>query len=279
MANDEKLRCRLKGIAGDKEEDANFRREARKLLNAESHRARERWRTDVKDFRSRLQKAKKRKAHKEAQKQAEKKIVDGRWTLDRVASRRNLRRIGGKRLELCVGSRELARRYWRKVERGETELWFLLKDGDAHGLIECDRRARKITECAGRGKDDLDLTSGVAFAILDVLDASADDEEAFGGVGAFGAFRNGRPEVEPIEAGDRAFRIWNYPSERIVATAGPDGRWEWSRFSLERCPFTDRDEWSEGCYSAVTLGELFEVMTRHPQVAEKLLSPPIRPAV
>ena len=38
MANDEKRRRRLKGIAGGKEEDANFRREARKLLNAESHR-------------------------------------------------------------------------------------------------------------------------------------------------------------------------------------------------------------------------------------------------
>ena len=275
MTCDEKQRRDLEAIVENGEEDSNFRREARKLLNAESHRHRERWRADVKDFRSRLRRARKRKADREAQKQAEKRRVDDNWTLDRVSSRRNLRRIGGKRLELCVGGRKYARHYWRKVRRGETELWFALKDGKARGLIECDRRTRKITECSGRRKEELDLAPGVAFGILAALDATADDEGAFGGVGAFGVFRNGAPEVETIGAGDRAFRIWNYPNERIVAASKADGRWEWSRFTVEKCPFTERDEWSECYYSGMTLGELFDVMTRCPKVAEKLLSPPV----
>ena len=275
MTCDEKQRSDLEAIVENGEEDSNLRREARKLLNAESHRQRERWRADVKDFRSRLRRARKRKADREAQKQAEKRRVDDNWTLDRVSSRRNLRRIGGKRLELCVGGRKYARHYWRKVRRGETELWFALKDGKTRGLIECDRRTRKITECSGRRKEELDLAPGVAFGILAALDATADDEGAFGGVGAFGVFRNGAPEVETIGAGDRAFRIWNYPSERIVAASKADGRWEWSRFTVEKCPFTERDEWSECYYSGMTLGELFDVMTRCPKVAEKLLSSPI----
>lgn len=275
MTCDEKQRRDLEAVVENGEEDSNLRREARKLLNAESHRRRERWRADVKDFRSRLRRTRKRKADREAQKQAEKRRVDETWTLDRVSSRRNLRRIGGKRLELCVSSRKYARLYWKKVRRGETELWFALKDGKAQGLIECDRDKRKITECSGRRKEELELAPGAAFGILAALDVTADDEAAFGGVGAFGVFRTGRPEVETVEADGRSFRIWNYRKERIVAASGPDGRWEWSRFSREKCPVTERDEWSECYYSGMTLGELFDVMTRCPKVAEKLLSPPI----
>ena len=260
----------LEEIAGTGEEDATIRRQAHRPLTEESHVHREERIKNVECFRFGRWKAAGRRADKQAQSASEKRTVDESWTLEWVARRRNRRCIGGTPLELWeVIGRKRARKHWRRVECGLIELWFLLKNGEAHGLVELNLHTCEITLEDGCD-DDIDLTPDAAFAILDALDdASADDQEAFARVGAFSVFRNGRPEGEPVEADGREIRIWNYRNEIIVAAEGPEGCREWSRFS------TGRKEWLEGFCNGMELGELFGLMTRHPKVAEKLLSPPI----
>ena len=132
----------------------------------------------------------------------------------------------------------------------------------------------KPSECEGRDYEAPELPYGVAIDILNKLDAMADDQEAFVRVGAFDAFKDGRPKAETIEIGERTCRIWNYDRQVIVAIRKcGEKATQWSRFARD-----EDGEWSDGEWFSVSWGELFGLMREYPTVTEKLMSIPIRSA-
>ena len=99
-------------------------------------------------------------------------------------------------------------------------------------------------------------------------------------VGAYGRFKGGRPEVEPVRVGDKEMWIWLYEDELIVGVEErSDGKLFWSRYELTRAgeqPWHDDSrnllEWGRSLQQPSQPGMLFEIARRNPQVFEKLRS-------
>ena len=196
----------------------------------------------------------------------------------------------GKALEICVGKREDAQRLFEaEAESGESGLWLLLEGEEPFALLKIDVEENKVREFSAHDNDDPKISFELAMKILRELGVTADNETSFARVGAFGRFKGGRPEVEPVRVGKQEMWIWLYEDELIVGMEErSDGKLFWSRFELKRNtynPYADprvgprglftREEWGENSNNHLSMGMLFDIVRRNPQVFDKLRSPVI----
>ena len=272
----EALRC-------EELEDEVVKHKARKLLKSCRHTFDEVCK-NASHFRKALTEARERSVEENAAPRIIPLCDDFRF--EEVVSIKMLMTIG-KTLEICVGKREDAQSYWKEAESGESRLWLLLKGEEPFALLKIDLEENKVVEFSTHDNDDPKISFELAMKILHELDVTADNETSFASVGAFGRFKGGRPEVEPLRVGDQEMWIWLYEHELIVAMEEhADGKLFWSRFVLELNkynPYADprvgpwgiftRGEWKEDSSNHLSLGMLFEVVRRHPHVLKNLSSP------
>ncbi len=251
-------------------EDEAVRRKAGKLLKSCRHTFEEASK-NAEHFRKVLTEARERRAEAEASP----RIIPlcDEFRLEEVLSLKKLMAIG-KTLELCVGKREAAEEYLKEVETGESGLWLLLKEGEPFALLKIDLEKSEAVEFSTHDNDDPRISFELAMKILHELGVTADNETSFARVGAYGRFRGGRPEVEPVRVGDLEMWTWFYGDELIVGMEEePDGKLSWSRFRLTRENCKNRLEWDDDFGNHLSLGMLFEIVRRNPHLLEKLGSP------
>ena len=201
----------------------------------------------------------------------------------------------GRKLGLCVGHKDqLGREYHRRLRREESEFWSIRRRAKAKGLVEIDKETRCVVEAAGRRNGTLKLKRKVACGVLRELDATADSEDTFSRVGAFGAILDSRPkDTAPIEFDGYEYRVWLAPlskqvviEERWSAKADDDckGSRRWSLFERYEPVLHPRrrrrgrrlvprsPEWREGCShpGAMAIGEFTHLLLRCPAIAERI---------
>ena len=268
-------------------EDETVRHKAGKLLKSCRHSFDE-VRKNAGLFEKELAEARERRADAEA---APGIIpLGGEFHLEEVLSLKRLMDIG-KTLELCVRGRENAQDYLKEAESGESRLWLLLKGEEPFALLKIDVNENEevVGEFSAYDNDDPEISFELAMELFEKLGVTADDAPSFVRVGAYGKFKGGRPDVEPVRVGEQEMWIWLYEDELIVGIEErSDGKLFWSRFVLKRntCnPYADprvgprgivtRGEWEENSNNHLSMGMLFEIVRRNPHVLERLRSPVI----
>ena len=206
----------------------------------------------------------------------------GGFRLEEVLSLKRLMAIG-KALEICVGKRGDAQRYWEQAESGEFKFWLLQREEEPFALLKIDVNENEevVGQFSAHDNDDPEISFELAMEILEKLGVTADDVPSFVRVGAFGRFKGGRPEVEPVRVGEQEMWIWLYEDELIVGMEEhADGKLFWSHYVLTRGgekPWHDDArnllEWDDHCTNYLSLGMLFEIVRRNPRVLERLRSP------
>ena len=205
--------------------------------------------------------------------------LGGEFRLEEVVSIKRLMVIG-KTLEICVAKRDTARRFLQEVETGAYRLWLLLKREEPYSLLQIGLQENEVVKFSAHDNDDPEISYELAMELLHKLGVTADYDTSFTRVGAYGRFKGGRPEVEPVRVGDKEMWIWLYEDELIVGVEErSDGKLFWSRYELTRAgeqPWHDDSrnllEWDDHCSNHLSLGMLFEIARRNPQVFEKLRS-------
>lgn len=135
-----------------------------------------------------------------------------------------------------------------------------------HGLLKVDTTGpREIVECERSGNRPPKLKRKVATAVLRVLDASGDDVETFTRIGAFTVFGDDRPEVEPLQIGQRRVWLWRYPEEIILKVRRSGDRPTWMRL------YRWDDIWLG---DGEALGILADLLLAHPPAPENGLPAP-----
>ena len=258
-------------------EDQCVKHKARKLLKS-CHHSFESACENVGQFTKALTVARERRFES----QATPKVIPlgGEFRLEEVVSINRLMVIG-KTLEICVSKRDTARRFLQEVETGAYRLWLLLKREEPYALLQIGLQENEVVKFSAHDNDDPEISYELAMELLHKLGVTADYDTSFTRVGAFGRFKGGRPEVEPVRVGDKEMWIWLYQDELIVAMEEhADGKLFWSRYELTRAgeqPWHDESrnlmEWDDHCSNHLSLGMLFEIVRRNPQVFEKFRSP------
>ena len=206
----------------------------------------------------------KRRARKRLQGGGDRIELDPHFELRELTSVTNLQRVG-RTLELCVAIRETAHDYLCVPGR---EMWALYDRTQQCPLcLLCvNRPAREIREIEAHNNSTPWLERSLAFDILRALDANADKVRAFGRVGAFHAFLDGEPVVEPVEFEECMHWIWilRNGAEIIIATETRLSDKRWSRFA-----WNDADRVLEGKgWNYLSKGELLALMVNHPSFVD-----------
>ena len=112
----------------------------------------------------------------------------------------------------------MRRDYLKQAESGESRLWLLLKGEEPFALLKIDVKENEevVGQFSAHDNDDPEISFELAMKILRELGVTADNETSFARVGAFGRFKGGRPEVEPVRVGEQEMWIWLYEDELIV---------------------------------------------------------------
>lgn len=228
--------------------DGNIKRAAKKLLKSTMHPGPfEELSRHASKLHGDLRKAGERRANEEREEAALSIDLGPRYRLVKLASKRKLR-SAGKALGNCLSRERFLAGYWKEAKEGAAEFWVLQRktgDGDwkPHGLLRVDTTdPRNIVECERSRNRLLKLKRKIAKAVLRALDASGDDAETFTRVGAFSAFRGGRPEVEPLQVGQRQVWIWRYPEEIILKVRRSGGKTTWMRLYRRNDTWLGDDE-------------------------------------
>ena len=265
------LRSIRESLKCSEHEDEVVRHKAGKLLKSCRHSFEEVCK-NANHFRKALTEARER--HAEAEATPGTIALSGEFRLEEVLSLKKLMTIG-KTLEICVGKRADAQRYWGQAEAGEFKFWLLLREEKPYALLKLDVGEKDVVgQFSAHDNDDPEISFELGMELLDELGVTGDDVPSFACVGAFSRFKGGRPEVEPIRMDDREMWIWFYGDELIVGMEEQaDGKLSWSRFRLTRENSMNRLEWDDDFSNHLSLGMLFEIVRRNPHILEKLSSP------
>ena len=153
-----------------------------------------------------------------------------------------------------------------------------------------DRQTREVDEFEGKKGATKNLKPAVAFKVLNTLDVSGDEQQAFAEIGAFHSFRDGRSDVEPVEIEGCRYWIWilRDGAEIVVATKNrSDTAERWSKFSRGDCEgrghlrrsrrrrrswgTVDTEvEFTANSWNQLSEGGLLALVLDHPLLAEKL---------
>ena len=252
--------------------DGNIKRAAKKLLKSTTHPgvSFEELSQRASKLHGDLRKAGERRTNEEREAEAQSIDLGPRYRLVELTSKRKLR-SAGKTLGNCLSGGEFLAGYWKEVKEGAAEFWVLQRktgDGDwkPHGLLKVDTTGpREIVECERSRNRLLKLKRKVAKAVLRALDASGDDVETFTRVGAFTVFGDSRPEVEPLQVGQRQVWLWRYPEEIILKVRRSSGKPTWMRL------YRWNDIWRG---DGKALGILADLLLAYPPAPEKGLPAP-----
>ena len=266
------LRSTREALGCREHEDEVVRHKAGKLLKSCRHTFDEVCK-NAGHFRKALAEARERRAEAEATPGII--PLSGAFRLEEVVSIKKLMTIG-KALEICVGKREDAQRYWEQAEAGEFKFWLLQKEEEPFALLKIDVNENEevVGQFSAHDNNDPEISFELGMELLEKLCVTADDVPSFARVGAFGRFKGGRPEVEPGRVDEQEMWIWLYEHELIVGMEEQaDGKLFWSRFTLNRENSMSQLEWDDDFGNHLSLGMLFEIVRRNPHILEKLSSP------
>lgn len=190
--------------------------------------------------------------------------LDPNFELREMNSVTSLQHLG-RTFNNCLAKKKTAYRYLRD---SDTEMWALYDRTQQCPLcLLCvDRTAKEIREFADHNHSTPWLERSLAFDILRTLDVNADKVREFGRVGAFHAFLDGEPVVEPVEFEECAYWLWvlRNGAEIIIATETRSSDKWWSRFA-----WNDAERVLEGNrWNHLTKGELLALMVNHPSFVE-----------
>lgn len=268
--------------------DSTIRRLAKKTVKGISHQEFSEICDRLKKLKGPISKAGKRIADRKRQ-DAERTIElgDG-FELQELRSMASLQKVG-RALRNCTAKKGYAQQYLKDVRDGDAEMWTLLVQQRPVFLLKVDPSTRKVTELEGQESASPKLKRALAFKILNALDISGDDQEAFVEIGAFQSFRRSRPAVEPIEIEGCRYWIWVLydGAEIVVATKNQtDTAKCWSRFSRDdwedwsrsrrsrhrrrRWTFDSDFELTAGPWNHLSEGSLLGLVLNHPPLAERL---------
>ena len=269
-------------------EDSSIRRLAKKTVRGIPHQEFPTICGKLRQMRGPINKAGKRIADRNRQ-SAEKIIQLGDGIeLQELRSMASLRRVG-RALRNCTAQKGDAQRYLKEVRDGDAEMWALLERREPVFLLKADRENRNIDEFEGREETTQELNATVAFKILNMLDVSGDEQQAFVEIGAFRSFRCGQPDVETIEIDGLRYWIWvlRDGAEIVIATKSrSDTAKRWSRFSRGDCEHWNHlrrprhrrrssaveteIELTGGPWNQLSEGSLLALVLDNPALAEKL---------
>jgi hypothetical protein len=142
----------------------------------------------------------------------------------------------GKQLQLCVGDpKGLGEDYHDALRDGSSDFWALESGGQPVGLLEVDIETQTVTDLQGKSNR---LPKGWKFSIaqdiMQTLDVSGNDCEAFQRVGAFDRFRKCRPQRRFLPTCLGELQLWAFEKELIISRrTGAGKRRYWSRFKAE----------------------------------------------
>ena len=185
-------------------------------------------------------------------------------------------RSTGRELELCVARASGdGRDYHDALRSGDSKFYRLARGGQAIGLVQVDADSMCIADAQGPANATVRLTRKRALDLLRVLEATADDAEAFSRVGAFSVFLDGTPKGQPYSYEGCTYRIWAFPDTKRIAvreTFANGRRSTWSLFERRgsRIPERPLGTWVDCCYhnGAMGIGEFTDLLIRCPEIAE-----------
>ena len=258
-------------------EDPSIRRLAAKAVTAARHESFPEIQNRLKTLAARLSSVGRRAAEKR-RRAAERTIdLDDRFVLRELRTATSLQRVG-RALGNCVAKASFAREYLRDAD---TEMWALVDKRDQRPtyLMRVDHSTNEIDELEGAEGMTPRLEYSLAINILRALAVTADEEQAFCAVGAFTAFLDGRPLVDPIDTDGCSHRVWvlRGGTEIIVATDALSGQCTgWSRFrrhssdTLNHPRRRQQRGFVAGPWNHLSEAELLAYAVDHPAFAESL---------
>ncbi len=202
----------------------------------------------------------------------------GQYKLQEVKSKSLLGRLG-KRFGNCLSRPRQLDFYFRRMQKGELQIWLLLKDDKPFGLLSLHPRSRAICDFdLVDGSNSLKLPYSLALEVLNKLDVNADLTPEFANVGAFDVFKKAPPLVKPEVVGNKLVWIWRFEDEIIIALKDRNrigAEISWSRFfrTEEETRTEYEGEWEDMMGSNLKLGDLLNLLMQHPELIKHLSAP------
>ncbi|MCY4608224.1 MAG: hypothetical protein OXD40_06460 [bacterium] len=137
-------------------------------------------------------------------------------------------------------------------------------------LLKVDRSTNEIDEFEGCDNSTPGLERTFVWSVLRELSVSGDNNEAVARAGAFHAFLDGQPDVEPVRTGKHLHWIWVFRggAEIIIATqTQPGNSKRWSRFLRSGALEIHSRFWNY-----LSEEELLCLLLDHPWFAERMRS-------
>ena len=207
--------------------------------------------------------------------QAWRKSLDDGTELAEVPTSDSLRSVG-RALDLCVArSGGDGRGYHARLRDGESKFYTLSKGGALLWLAELDMNTDTIVGISAQSNGHVKLQRKQAVHILEVLEATADEERAFAGVGAFGTYLfGGEPDARMhLGVNECTYRVDIFADEGRVVVRERNKPRRWKRWSLFQRGGTPSgrglDEWCAIYWDGIDLGQ-FAVLLHQPKVADKI---------
>ena len=213
--------------------DSSVRREAGKTVRAAQHQSFPETQKRLSALHGQISKIGARAADRRREDAERTVVLSSRYELREMRSITSLRQVG-QTLRNCAAKKEHARRY---LKDADVEMWALLRKRQPVSLLRINTVTREVEEFEAKDGATPKLKRSLAFRILDQLEVNGDDDEAFVRIGAFHAFRHGRPAATPVEAGDCKHWVWvlRDGAEVVIASKRPGKRKKsWSRFTRDR---------------------------------------------
>ena len=245
---------------------SSIRRQAAKVVKATRHDNFQQLQSRLRSLHGEISVYGKRRAEKRRETAARTIRIDERFELRELCSIPSVRRIG-RTLKNCVARQSWARLY---LQDSDCELWAVYDMASKRPLylVKVDRSTNEIDEFEGYDNSTPELERTFVWNVLRVLGVSGDNNEAVARTGAFHAFLDGKPDVEPVRTGSHMHWIWVFRggAEIIIATrTQPGGGKRWSRFLRTGASEIDSSFWNH-----LSEEKLLCLLLDHPWLAERV---------
>ena len=249
-------------------EDSSIRRNSAKVVRATRYENFQQLRSRLRSLHGEISAYGKRRAEKNRETGARIIRIDERFELRELRSVPSVRRVG-RALKNCVAHQSWARSY---LQDSDCELWAVYDmafNGPLY-LVKVDRSTNEIDEFEGYDNSTPKLERAFVWSVLRALGVSGDSNEVVTRTGAFHAFLDGEPEVEPVRTGTHLHWIWGFRggAEIIIATQirrGDSKRW--SRFLRPGVSEIHSSFWNY-----LSEDELLCLLLDHPLFADRVRS-------
>ena len=240
--------------------DGNVQRKAKELVRSSQHESFERIEERAKRFVGLMNKSGHRRNEELRRARRIRLDIDDGAELVEVPTVDSLRSVG-RALDLCVANQGyLARDYHHRLAHGESKFYALVVGGRVKLLMEVNEE-NEISEISARSNGEVALSRKRALRILEALNATADREPAFAGVGAFSPYLcGGKPDDRKhLTVNERCYRVDVFAKWRQVVVLEQSlqrGRvLGWSLFQREAPRGKGLTAWHDVYCGGVDLGQ------------------------